>query len=198
MLVNAGGPSTLAANEALLTVIGFLEASVPRMVELIEAAAQGALKEGTFEECLVVNDRLTNVLADVEKEPGERRPLTPAAASSPVAAAAAAASSAGDSPGAQSIGEIDQGMQNLGVVGGGDSDVVVVGGKTTGLESEDMGKSDPFAGGPDLLAPTPSNPFTISESMGSTESAGAAGKKIAAADNDDDFDAFFRDRTSAP
>ena len=46
MLVNAGPLSSITndTNEALLTVIGFLEACVPRMVELIEAAASGALK----------------------------------------------------------------------------------------------------------------------------------------------------------
>ena len=65
----AGGDAALSYatdDEALLTVIGYLEACVPRMVELIEAAAQGALSASTFEECLVANDRLTNVLADVE------------------------------------------------------------------------------------------------------------------------------------
>ena len=46
MLVNAGPLSSITndTNEALLTVIGFLEACVPRMMELIEAAASGALK----------------------------------------------------------------------------------------------------------------------------------------------------------
>ena len=46
MLVNAGPLSSITndTNEALLTVVGFLEACVPRMMELIEAAASGALK----------------------------------------------------------------------------------------------------------------------------------------------------------
>lgn len=193
MLVNAGGPATLGADEALLAVIGFLEACVPRMVELIEAAAQGALREGTFEESLVVNDRLTNVLADVEKEPKDRQPLTPAASAS--------------SPSDENNSDIHQGMENLSVVGGNGSDAML-GGKTTGLESggpsttTSAATEDPFAGGPDLLAPTPlnaANQFTISDSMGSNKSAGAVAKAATeAADDDDDFDAFFKDRTAAP
>mmetsp|Transcript_38823 Transcript_38823/g.81614 ORF Transcript_38823/g.81614 Transcript_38823/m.81614 type:complete len:235 (+) Transcript_38823:110-814(+) len=191
MLVNAGPTSSIDANEALLTVIGFLEACVPRMVELIEAAAQGALKEETFEKCLVVNDKLTNVLADVEKDPKDRTPLTPAAAASSGAAAGGGSST-----------DVEDGMKKLSVVGESSSNTVVVpGGKTTGLESSD----DPFAGGPDLMAPTPAaasaDPFTIGDSFGSEKSAGSAAAtkpSASATDNDDDFDAFFRDRTSAP
>lgn len=187
MLVNAGGPSSIDSNEALLAVIGFLEACVPRMVELIEAAAQGALKPETFEECLVINDKLANVLADVDKDPKDRQPLTPAAAS---AGAGADDNDSGATP--NKITDVAEGMKNLSVAGG----------KTTGLDSvDDVGEApvdDPFAGGPDLLAPTPattSNAFKISESLGSTESAEAATKTNEA---DDDFDAFFRGRTSAP
>ena len=169
------------ANEALLSVIGFLEACSPRMVELIEAAAQGALKAETFEQCLQINDKLTNVLADVEKDPKDRQPLTPAATGG--------ANSAGDSPTEQQSTDIDQGIKKLDILSaaGGDSDTT--GGKTTGLDTEDV---DPFAGGPDLLTPTPptaTDAFKISESMGSDEAAAKT------ANDDDDFDAFFKDRT---
>ena len=54
------------SNSACLEVMGFLEACAPRMVELVEAAAQGAVSETVFEKCLLVNDRLTTVLADVD------------------------------------------------------------------------------------------------------------------------------------
>jgi hypothetical protein len=54
------------SDEALLGVIGFLEACVPRMVELIEAAAQGVLSEATLEKCLKTNDRLLRVLSDCD------------------------------------------------------------------------------------------------------------------------------------
>eukprot|EP00584_Thalassiosira_punctigera_P009985 CAMPEP_0172535650 /NCGR_PEP_ID=MMETSP1067-20121228/7562_1 /TAXON_ID=265564 ORGANISM="Thalassiosira punctigera, Strain Tpunct2005C2" /NCGR_SAMPLE_ID=MMETSP1067 /ASSEMBLY_ACC=CAM_ASM_000444 /LENGTH=235 /DNA_ID=CAMNT_0013320591 /DNA_START=44 /DNA_END=751 /DNA_ORIENTATION=+ len=191
MLANAGDLSSIESDEALLAVIGFLEACVPRVVELIEAAAQGALGAEAFERCLVANDRLTNVLADVEKDPRDRRPLTPAAT---------AASSAESTTGGHQGADIGQGMKKLSVAGG-DSDVKL-GGKTTGLEegASKPAAADPFAGGPDLLAPTPpvaSDQFKISDSMGSAGSAEAAAK-TATADNDDDFDAFFRDRTSGP
>jgi hypothetical protein len=52
-------------DEAFITVIGYLEASVPCLTDLIEAAPQGALNEITFEQCLLMNDKLTSVLATV-------------------------------------------------------------------------------------------------------------------------------------
>lgn len=178
MLVNAGGPSSIDADEALLAVIGFLEACVPRMVELIEAAAQGELKPATFEECLVVNDRLTNVLTDAGKDPKDRHPLTPVAAA---AATGTNISAAGDSATPDEGVDINRNLAKMSLVAGG---------KTTGLDSGE----DPFAGGLDLLAPTPpADVFRISESMGSAGSVEATTK--ANADTDDDFDAFFRDRT---
>jgi len=172
--------SSIDGDEALLTVIGFLEACVPRMVELIEAAAQGALQPETFEECLVVNDKLTNILSDVEKDPKDRQqPIVPAAASASV-------TTDDDSE----VDHVEEGMKKLGV---GESNNVPVaaaaaGGKTTGLDDVE----DPFAGGPDLLSPTPiaSDPFSTTSTA---FAAGAATKS----DDDDDFDAFFRDRTSA-
>jgi hypothetical protein len=193
------------ANEALLTVIGFLEACVPRMVELIEAAAQGALSPETFEECFVVNDKLTNALADADKDPKDRRPLTTAAVGGGGASSDSSSGTAIMQNNADGIGEGMKQLQLLSVAGGG---------KTTGLldsEETKMPESeDPFAGGLDLLAPTPpAAVFKISESLGSSESASeadgvaaaaaaAAGGGAAKAENDDDFDAFFRDRTAAP
>ena len=175
MLAQAG--SSIDGDEALLSVIGFLEACVPRMVELIEAAAQGALKPETFEECLLVNDKLTNILSDVDKDPKERQPI--------VAAAAAASATASDANNLEddmdklAIGEPAAAAAPLTAVGGG---------KTTGLDDAD----DPFSGGVDLLSPTPlsSDPF-------STTSAAPAAAALKSDEDDDDFDAFFRDRTSA-
>lgn len=183
MLPDAGGPAAVDADGALLTVIGFLEACAPRVVELIEAAAQGALREDTLARCLVVNDQLTTLLADVDKEPKERRSTTPAAA---LPAAVDAAPSA----------EVERGMDELTLD-------AAAGGNTSGAESA-MGPAaaaaDPFGGGLDLLAPSPaaaSDPFAA----GNAAEAASPGTTAAAAstlDNDDDFDAFFRDRTSAP
>lgn len=168
MLAQAG--SSIDGDEALLTVIGFLEACVPRMVELIEAAAQGALKPETFEECLVVNDKLTTILSDVDKDPKDRQPI--------VEVAAAASSSASATTDSDEIDRVEQGMENM-AVGSPVPAAAVAGGKTTGLDDE-----DPFASGPDLLNPTPiqSDPFGTAKSD--------------AVDDDDDFDAFFKDRTS--
>ena len=63
----AGDPvPSLKTSDAMLAVVGFLEACAPRMVELVEAAAQGALSEDVFAQCLDVNDRLQKQLADIE------------------------------------------------------------------------------------------------------------------------------------
>ncbi|CAB9506029.1 expressed unknown protein [Seminavis robusta] len=53
-------------HEALLAVIGFLEACAPRMVELVEAAAQGLLSGHVLEKCLAVNDRLLKQLQEID------------------------------------------------------------------------------------------------------------------------------------
>eukprot|EP00934_Nitzschia_sp_Nitz4_P002097 Nitzschia sp. Nitz4//scaffold202_size38995//16703//17353//NITZ4_007630-RA/size38995-snap-gene-0.85-mRNA-1//1//CDS//3329541378//2097//frame0 len=81
------GQSSLQG-EAAMAVVGFLEASGPRMVELVEAAATGALSEEVFAECLSANDRLQKLLADVDVASASATTATAA----PAAAAAAAAS----------------------------------------------------------------------------------------------------------
>jgi hypothetical protein len=65
---NAGDPAPSVRNsdDVLRQVIGFLEACAPRMVELVEAAAQGALSEPVLMQCLEINDRLTKQLADID------------------------------------------------------------------------------------------------------------------------------------
>ena len=193
MLVNAGPLSSIQDNEALLTVIGFLEACVPRMMELIEAAASGAIKEETFEMCLTVNDKLTNILADVEKDPKDRQPLTMAA-------------SAGGSSGSDMVSDnkIDSDMNKLSISSEG-ADSTIKLGKTSGMNEEDLRKPppeevDPFAGGPDLLQPTQTAPLTIigtSTATADSTMAPAVSSDGQAKDNDDDFDAFFKDRTAA-
>lgn len=195
MLVNAGPLSSIQDNEALLTVIGFLEACVPRMMELIEAAASGAIKEETFEMCLTVNDKLTNILADVEKDPEDRQPLT------------VAASAGGNSGGSDMVSDskIDEDMNTLSLSSeGADSNIKL--GKTSGMNEEDLRKPppeevDPFAGGPDLLQPTQTAPLTMMGTPATTaESAMAPAVSSdgqAKTDDNDDFDAFFKDRTAA-
>ncbi|EJK68777.1 hypothetical protein THAOC_10014 [Thalassiosira oceanica] len=184
MLKLAGPLSSIKEDEALLAVIGFLEACAPRMVELIEAAAGGSLGEKTFEECLVVNDRLTAVLADVEKDPGER--------------------SVDREEGDGAADDAEAGMKNLSVDGGATAgrkpEPAAAVGKTAGLD-------DPFGGG-ELLAPTAAagDPFAVSDSIGSgggASESGVGGTGAAVAGkppppDDDDFDSFFKERTSAP
>ena len=192
MLMNSGPLSSIQDNEALLTVIGFLEACVPRMMELIEAAASGAIKEETFEMCLTVNDKLTNILADVEKDPEDRQPLTVAA-------------SAGGSSGSDMVSDnkIDSDMNKLSISSEGADSNIKLGGKTSGMNEEDLRKpppeqNDPFAGGPDLLQPTQTAPLTMMGTSTTAESTMApASSDGQAKDNDDDFDAFFKDRTTA-
>ncbi len=145
------------------------------MVELIEAAAQGALTPETFEECLVVNDKLASVLSDVDKDPKDRLPIVPAAS--------AAAAASGDSE----VDHVEEDLDKLAIgASASPSLAAAVGGKTTGLDD------DPFSGGVDLLSPTP---LSSSDPFSTTSTAAAAAKPTT--NDDDDFDAFFRDRTSA-
>lgn len=57
---------TVPKSEDVMQVIGFLEACAPRMVELVEAAAQGALSEPVLMKSLEVNDRLTKYLQEID------------------------------------------------------------------------------------------------------------------------------------
>jgi hypothetical protein len=79
-----GDPApSVQTDETLLSVIGFLEACAPRMVELVEAAAQGALQETALMKCLQVNDRLTKLLSDIDTVALTETPASTTAASAP-------------------------------------------------------------------------------------------------------------------
>jgi hypothetical protein len=60
-------PTTIPKYDSLMGMIGYLEACAPRMVELVEAAAQGLLSEPVLMKCLDVNDRLTTMLSNIDK-----------------------------------------------------------------------------------------------------------------------------------
>ena len=78
----AGDPKlSVKSSDAMLAVIGFLEACGPRMVELVEAAATGALSEDVFAEVLSVNDRLQKQLTDIETAALTETPASTTAAS---------------------------------------------------------------------------------------------------------------------
>jgi hypothetical protein len=79
-----GDPApSIQTDDTLLSVIGFLEACAPRMVELVEAAAQGALQETALMKCLEVNDRLTKLLSDIDTVALTETPASTTAASAP-------------------------------------------------------------------------------------------------------------------
>lgn len=67
MLEPLNSSDEVDSNEGLLSVIGFLEACLPRVRELVEAGMGGALQENTLIKCLAINDNLLQVLEYVEK-----------------------------------------------------------------------------------------------------------------------------------
>jgi hypothetical protein len=58
--------SDVDANETLLVYVGFLEACVPRMEQLVEGALGGKVGEETLEKILLLNDRLNRTLDDCD------------------------------------------------------------------------------------------------------------------------------------
>ncbi len=177
-------------SEALLTVIGFLEACAPRMLELIEIAAQGegALKDVTFEECLVVNDKLTTVLADLDNpDPSKYQNNLDGEGTGAAAATSSAGGSVGGLSASDIADDIDLGMQTL-TIGWGEA------GDITGHidDSEDLlhiGIDDQKLSS--SASPPPPSATFPPDSTTETEAQDASS-------GNDDFDSFFKDRTSAP
>lgn len=126
----AADPKLSLQSEAMLAVIGFLEACAPRMVELVEAAATGVLSEEVFAECLSANDRLQKLLSDVDTAAMTETTASTTAASAPAAE-----------------GLTDQ-MEDLLLGDEAAAPAHAAGGKTTGDEDEDEGKDSkqPAAG----------------------------------------------------
>lgn len=176
-------------DEALLTVIGYLEACVPRMIDLIEAAANGALKETTFEECLLMNDKLTNVLFDVEND----NHGTACGTMSPPPANAFPSSAPSPATGGIDPYPTYDVMNVQNELGG----LSIMGATTKSTEEDDLPPALKAAVGDDLLdfSSTPiisSAPATFSDS---TTTSGGYAADINDDDDDDDFDSFFKDRT---
>ena len=167
------------SDEALLAVIGFLEACVPRMVELIQAGMQGALREKALEKCFLVNDRLCRTLEDCdEPDPSKRTGKSKTASSSGegggvVMTTAAAA--------AQPRSETEVEFDHLFDSAETPSESPSSEGKGGTGDDEDGGgtkvAADPFAGTPELLTPTPMTAVNPSIS----------------GDNKDNFDKEFDD-----
>ena len=148
MQSNAGAPDLSVRDEAFQQVVGFLEACAPRMIELIEAATQGALGEAALMKCLESNDRLTQCLNTIDT-----RALTESPASTTVAAAAPPTS----------------GIEDLLL-----SDEVQA--KPVGKSTGDEEEIDFFA---------------------ADAATNAAPPAVAQTKSDDEFDAFFNDRTQS-
>jgi hypothetical protein len=176
-----GSPApSLKNNDTMLTVIGFLEACAPRMVELVEVGAQqGALSESVLMECLQVNDTLQKLLEDVDTYAFTETPASTTAASAPSVE--------------EQLDDLlldDSGTSNdlfaPGKTSGEEDPLALSTGKTTGQEDPfanlTTGQDDPFAN--EVLTPTPAAP------MGKT-----TGEETKPAPKDD-FDAFFEERTS--
>lgn len=82
MMVQQGGPPVDTSNEALLGVIGFLEACAPRMVELVEAGVSQHApplfhSEDTLGICLDANDRLNRLLEALVMKTNNANNTTP-------------------------------------------------------------------------------------------------------------------------
>lgn len=79
----AGDPTPSMQDETFAQVVGFLQACAPRMVELVDAATQGALSESVLMKCLEVNDRLTKAISDVDTAALTETPASTTVASAP-------------------------------------------------------------------------------------------------------------------
>mmetsp|Transcript_16752 Transcript_16752/g.47923 ORF Transcript_16752/g.47923 Transcript_16752/m.47923 type:complete len:178 (+) Transcript_16752:59-592(+) len=120
----AADPKLSMQSEAMLAVIGFLEACAPRMVELVEAAATGILSEEVFAECLSSNDRLQKLLADVDTAAMTETTASTTAASAPA------------------VGDVTDQVEDLLL---GEPVPAPAGGKTTGEEED---SKQPASGAP--------------------------------------------------
>jgi hypothetical protein len=79
-----GNPVPSVRKDAtVMSLIGFLEACAPRMVQLVEAAAQGFVSEPVLVKCLEVNDRLTKVMTDIDTVALTETPATTTVAAAP-------------------------------------------------------------------------------------------------------------------
>jgi hypothetical protein len=79
----ADAPSFSTADSTMLAVVGFLEACAPRMVELVEVAAMGAVSEEVLMECLQMNDQLQKQLTDIQQATLTESSASTTAASAP-------------------------------------------------------------------------------------------------------------------
>jgi len=123
---------SVKTNEAVRSVVGYLDACGPRMIELVTAcmSRDGVMSEEVFGDVLACNDRLQKLLGDVDTLLLVETPASTTAASA-VAAAAAAAPTSEDLT--DQFGDLLLGDENPFA----EPDVPTAGAKTTGEEEEE-------------------------------------------------------------
>lgn len=169
MLQPLTSTSQIEQEESLLAIIGFLEACVPRVRELIEAGMTGALAEDTVVKCFTVNDSLCQVLEFVEHPekcepaPAQRNPDPDV-----------------DVP----VGSFDA----FGITD--DNDLNLFGGKDTSTRTDDADKK-PMASAP---ATTSAASSALEDLLLTPTEAPTTTTTDAATFNEQEFDDFFNDR----
>ena len=216
MLTNIHHTSEIDTNEPLLTIIGFLEACVPRVRELIDIGMNSSgggrggvaslLKEETLTKCFQVNDDLCKILEDVEHPEN----VIPVQKEASVSTENAATATAADN----STTNVDDFLDSLDFDSFGFEDkkraVTESDGDDTNLKSGDdditaQAASSAIAASTleDLLAPpTSTSTLTSTPSLTSKPESTASPTKTPkdekndkkAKNKDDDFDDFFDNR----
>jgi len=173
---------SVKTSDAMLAVIGFLEACAPRMIELVEAAASGALSETVFEEVLMCNDRLQKQLSDIETVALTETPASTTVAS---AAGAGAGGAAGGAAGTDLTAQFDDlllgPMDDPSSTSLGQSNTTASGAglKSTGEEGKE-----------DVAAPAPGG---VQGHDGGADN-NMKPPAVQKSSSDDEFDAFFNER----
>lgn len=205
-----GSPApSLKNNETMLTVVGFLEACAPRMVELVEAGAQGdVLSEQVLMDCLAVNDALTKMLADIDTLAETETAASTTAASAPKKQTSIEEQlddlllddSKGDTPptpvpGGKTTGEEEDPFGNELLTPTPDAETK----QPAAVEQKPAAADDPFAN--QVLTQTPpaaaeSKPAAESDPFANETLTPAAPATESTAQTGDDFDSFLADRTT--
>jgi len=210
---------SVLTNDAMKSVIGYLDACGPRMIELVTACTStqfGVLSEQVFEDVLGCNDRLQKLLLDVDTRTLTETPASTTVASAASAApptgtasetAAAAAAAASELLISEQFGDLLLGNNEddpfaeahapgSGAITAAAGSAAVgagsAGAKTTGETSDDF-KPPAVAVAPATAA---AEIFPAGSAAGSAAAAATAAGN-AKVDGDDPFDNFFAERTES-
>lgn len=143
---------SVKTNEAVRSVVGYLDACGPRMIELVTACMSsqqdGVLSEAVFGDVLACNDRLQKLLGDVDT-----LLLTETPASTTAASAATATAPASEDLLTDQFGDLLLGDDNNPFAEDTATLVATAGAKTTGEDEEDA--KQPAAAAPVAAPPAP-------------------------------------------